>query len=75
MPTKLGTWEKKTCLWNGCAQLESVGLGAEGLGQKGWVPEGLIEDLRCLLGLGAFFKSVILDSEEGGDARQGEARG
>lgn len=31
MPPKLGTWEQKTYLRNGCAQRESVRLGAEGL--------------------------------------------
>lgn len=30
MPPKLGTWEEKTYLWNGCVQPESVRLGAEG---------------------------------------------
>lgn len=53
----LGTWEKKTCLRNGCAQLESVRLWAEGLEARN--PSHTLED-RGLRGLGACFNSVIL---------------
>lgn len=70
MPTKLGMWEKKTPCGMAVPSWNLLDWGRRAGCQE--PPATLLEDLRCLLGLAAFFKSVILDSEEGGDARHGK---